>query len=241
MTVTPREQIVEDEDAGIRGKTRKDSNDREHAAAPATTASCIFHDDDDDHRAVGAMLFADGDARYQAAWLEAAQGSIIVADGDGDGIARTSGQPLLLCHVCRVGTDPTSRHCNICDRCERGFDHHCVFFDGDVGTSNRLFFLGYLVSVVATSYLWLYTWSSAVSASRAGHTVPLQGEEVLWWVMTFVATFAVSVTGLLITQLLFIFVFGWLMHEVLLALAPVFSHRKLPTRLPRAHHWRNLF
>jgi hypothetical protein len=207
------------------------------AAAAAHAAAAL---DDGDQNAVVSM-FADGDARYRAAWLEASQGRDPAAGGSSITGGAVFPQPLMLCHLCRVGTDSTTRHCNICDRCERGFDHHCVFFDGDVGTANRLFFLGYLVTVVATSYLWLYAWSSAVSAARAGHTSPLQGEAVLWWVMTMVATFAVSVTGLLITQLLFIFVFGWLMHEVLLALAPVFSQRKLPTRLPRSHHWKNLF
>ncbi|CCD12757.1 unnamed protein product [Trypanosoma congolense IL3000] len=46
------------------------------------------------------------------------------------------------CSVCRLWQPLRSKHCNICERCVRKYDHHCFCIGGCVGESNHLrFFL----------------------------------------------------------------------------------------------------
>ncbi|SCQ16314.1 palmitoyltransferase DHHC6, putative [Plasmodium ovale] len=51
---------------------------------------------------------------------------------------------LLYCDACNVLQLLRSKHCTICRRCVRTFDHHCPWMNNCVAENNRCFFLFYL-------------------------------------------------------------------------------------------------
>ncbi|MFH4981317.1 hypothetical protein AB6A40_008026 [Gnathostoma spinigerum] len=73
-----------------------------------------------------------------------------------------SSKPLAFCSTCLIKRPIRSKHCAICDRCIRGFDHHCPWIANCVGESNHLFFVIYIFTVafstllvmMATVYYW---------------------------------------------------------------------------------------
>lgn len=60
-----------------------------------------------------------------------------------------------MCHICKCLQPPYSKHCRQCDRCVRGFDHHCVYIHNCIGAGNRTVFVLLLVSLVLTGLLYM--------------------------------------------------------------------------------------
>lgn len=54
------------------------------------------------------------------------------------------GGTKIWCERCKVEQDPSTKHCVYCDRCIRGWDHHCLWIGVCVGVENARFFLAYL-------------------------------------------------------------------------------------------------
>ncbi|KOB60448.1 hypothetical protein PFHG_02210 [Plasmodium falciparum HB3] len=52
--------------------------------------------------------------------------------------------PLPYCKICDVYQILRSKHCQMCKRCVRTFDHHCPWINNCVAENNRSFFLLYL-------------------------------------------------------------------------------------------------
>ncbi|CAG5120937.1 unnamed protein product, partial [Candidula unifasciata] len=65
-----------------------------------------------------------------------------------------------LCHTCRTVKPLRAKHCRICNRCVREFDHHCPYIHNCVGYYNRVWFLAFVCSLGAMAavadYLCLY-------------------------------------------------------------------------------------
>ena len=53
--------------------------------------------------------------------------------------------PFSGCDICKINKLPLrSHHCTTCQKCVRGFDHHCWILAGCVGENNRLKFIFFL-------------------------------------------------------------------------------------------------
>ncbi|XP_050417022.1 uncharacterized protein LOC126830658 [Patella vulgata] len=65
-----------------------------------------------------------------------------------------------LCHTCRTVKPVRAKHCRICNRCIKEFDHHCPYIYNCVGYKNRTWFFGFTLSifiaVILTDYLCYY-------------------------------------------------------------------------------------
>jgi hypothetical protein len=55
------------------------------------------------------------------------------------------------CPTCNVVKPARSKHCKICKRCVRRFDHHCPWINTDVGENNLKWFHAFLLSHVVMS------------------------------------------------------------------------------------------
>ena len=50
---------------------------------------------------------------------------------------------------------PRHRHCRFCDKCAKGFDHHCKWLNTYIGSRNYKYFSGVVVSVSVQTTLSL--------------------------------------------------------------------------------------
>ncbi|AYU76509.1 palmitoyl acyltransferase 5 [Leishmania donovani] len=60
----------------------------------------------------------------------------------------TVGQPVQLgqsCTTCHVSRPSRSKHCRLCHRCVRRYDHHCPWINNDVAERTTRYFLGFLL------------------------------------------------------------------------------------------------
>lgn len=59
------------------------------------------------------------------------------------------------CNTCNVRRPSRSRHCRLCGKCVRRFDHHCPWINNDVGEGTQRYFLGFLF-FHAVSCTWAF-------------------------------------------------------------------------------------
>lgn len=70
---------------------------------------------------------------------------------------KTGQNPLEnLCHTCRLVRPLRAKHCRICNRCVKHFDHHCPYINNCVGLYNRGPFLIFVACVAACSIMTMY-------------------------------------------------------------------------------------
>lgn len=50
----------------------------------------------------------------------------------------------LPCTTCRLPKPSRSKHCKLCNRCVRRFDHHCPWINNDVGEGTQRYFIGFI-------------------------------------------------------------------------------------------------
>jgi len=64
----------------------------------------------------------------------------------------------MYCSTCLVPRPARSRHCRICNRCVRRYDHHCPWINNDVAEGNHRYFISFLFCHAISC-----TWSSCDS------------------------------------------------------------------------------
>ncbi|CAE7791931.1 ERF2 [Symbiodinium sp. CCMP2456] len=77
--------------------------------------------------------------------------------GSFDDLGKTE---LPLCHTCHVRQEFRTEHCNSCNRCVAGFDHHCIWLNNCIGDANYGSFWTAMVS--ATLFLVIMCVSGIV-------------------------------------------------------------------------------
>ncbi|XP_046576707.1 probable protein S-acyltransferase 23 isoform X1 [Haliotis rubra] len=61
-----------------------------------------------------------------------------------------------LCHTCRTVKPVRAKHCRVCNRCVKEFDHHCPYIYNCVGYNNRGSFLVFVTLVAICGVLSMY-------------------------------------------------------------------------------------
>ncbi|CAE7422408.1 PAT22 [Symbiodinium natans] len=77
--------------------------------------------------------------------------------GSFDDLGKTQ---LPLCHDCHVRQEWRTEHCNACNRCVSGFDHHCIWLNNCIGDQNYRSFWTAMIS--ATLFLGIMCVSGIV-------------------------------------------------------------------------------
>ena len=78
---------------------------------------------------------------------------------------------LDFCFKCSVFKTETIKHCVICDRCCKGFDHHCLWLDNCIGQNNYFsfkvilynFFLDIIIAIILSLFSIIAFYSKANS------------------------------------------------------------------------------
>ena len=67
---------------------------------------------------------------------------------------------IKFCETCMIFRPKQSAHCNLCDNCVLGFDHHCVWLGTCVGRRNYKEFLAFVTSinVVVVFVIYVCVW-----------------------------------------------------------------------------------
>jgi hypothetical protein len=79
--------------------------------------------------------------------------------------------PIALCPDCLVIRTPRSRHCNTCNQCVERFDHHCPWINNCVGINNHIYFVFFLIFLIATIISVLISTISGLLDAEAVGTI----------------------------------------------------------------------
>jgi palmitoyltransferase ZDHHC9/14/18 len=60
---------------------------------------------------------------------------------------------MKFCETCNIFRPPKTSHCNECNNCVAGFDHHCAWMGTCVGARNYTYFM-WLVICCLTSAVY---------------------------------------------------------------------------------------
>ena len=87
--------------------------------------------------------------------------------------------PFSYCNICQIKKLPLrSHHCKTCQKCVKGFDHHCWILAGCIGENNRLKFI---------FFLFFQTFSLIYNALGILKIINnIKGDEVLLYLLTFI-------------------------------------------------------
>ncbi|VVC30918.1 Hypothetical protein CINCED_3A018562 [Cinara cedri] len=68
-----------------------------------------------------------------------------------------------LCHTCRCVRPPRVKHCRMCNRCVKEFDHHCHFVSNCIGIGNRSWYFCFVISLTMNCSYVIYMVSCTLN------------------------------------------------------------------------------
>jgi len=127
----------------------------------------------------GIILSAAYGIPFLCAWMSAAYAMAVDPADPGvlakaaviraGGIWREGTAPVeaLFCSTCAVHVRKGALHCNVCDKCVDGYDHHCPWLNTCIGARNYRAFLVMVVSltVVCGLHVAAFTYAGAQLAN----------------------------------------------------------------------------
>ena len=82
-----------------------------------------------------------------------------------------------ICINCENLRPENTMHCNYCNKCVQGFDHHCTFVNNCLGYKNHRYFLLFLFFF--TLYMLAMVWHSIYSMSILFSYSPAAEDETI--------------------------------------------------------------
>ena len=55
-----------------------------------------------------------------------------------------------ICAECEILRPMRSKHCDVCNKCVKVYDHHCPWINNCVGANNYRFYCVFIVSTIIT-------------------------------------------------------------------------------------------
>lgn len=115
---------------------------------------------------------------------------------------------VLFCEFCDSYCWASSKHCRSCNRCVKGFDHHCMWFNNCVGTRN---YWQFFVSIVAT---FAYALIVVLHVALASFQVDFSNSgQLVRIVFSWVVAAVLAVFGFLIINLIFLHIYLMLTNQ----------------------------
>lgn len=111
-------------------------------------------------------------------------------------IPQSSTPRLRRCGYCLLQQPMRAKHCQVCNRCVRRFDHHCPWIENCVGERNHRWFVVYLV-VQLLALLWALHIAFAGVSPRVTWELWLRANGFLLAALAVAAVFSVVVLLLL--------------------------------------------
>jgi hypothetical protein len=102
---------------------------------------------------------------------------------------------VLFCEFCDSYCSVDSKHCRNCNRCVQEFDHHCMWFNNCVGSSNYRYFM---ISIVSTFVMAVVV----VVHAAVGSVGEAKGESVEKFAVGWVSAVVIGVFGFLLANLI---------------------------------------
>eukprot|EP00892_Ulva_mutabilis_P012532 jgi/Ulvmu1/9651/UM054_0083.1 len=141
-------------------------------------------------------------------------------------IYREDIRPPLYCCLCKSHVDTSSKHCQACNKCVLGFDHHCVWLNCCIGSHNYKSFVALLalsillfsaqLSVALLKVVISYTHPEFLSG-RLPFATTVTGVRVLLAIVAIVTLCATCLTGDLLCFHLILRAKGLTTYEYILA------------------------
>mmetsp|Transcript_32427 Transcript_32427/g.49608 ORF Transcript_32427/g.49608 Transcript_32427/m.49608 type:complete len:89 (+) Transcript_32427:579-845(+) len=82
-----------------------------------------------------------------------------------------NGKKRLCCKKCMVYVEEDMEHCDDCQVCVSGMDHHCVFFSKCIGGGNIAYFWASIGLLIVNFILMavIMTFGMSKGGGRTGH------------------------------------------------------------------------
>ncbi|XP_041356884.1 palmitoyltransferase AKR1-like isoform X2 [Gigantopelta aegis] len=94
-----------------------------------------------------------------------------------------------LCHTCRTVKPVRAKHCRVCNRCVKEFDHHCPYIYNCVGYNNRVWFFGFLLTIFIEALISDYLCYYMLTMHSWDWAIAIGGLEIFFFSFAIIVVF----------------------------------------------------